>query len=89
MNAKNQQDDFNIKLMKILNRIEKKMDKEIESSKSRSRMSDDEKIRKTISVERNHHHSPKYSFRKVHSNSIPSPISKHKRRLGWTSYREK
>jgi hypothetical protein len=36
MRAKEKKDDFNFKLMKILERIEKKMDKEIESSRSRS-----------------------------------------------------
>jgi len=38
-----------------------------------------EKI-KTISVDRNNHHSPKYLFRKACSSSSPSPIRKHKRR---------
>jgi hypothetical protein len=50
MKAKEQQDDFNIKLMQSLDIIEKKMDKEIESSRSRSHRSHDER-RKTRSVE--------------------------------------
>jgi hypothetical protein len=33
MKSKEKQDGFNIKLMQILDRIEKKMDKKIESSK--------------------------------------------------------
>ena len=79
MKSKKQQDVFNIKLMQSLDRIEKKMDKEIESSKSRSRKSLD-KRRKTRSVDRNHHHSPKPAFQKGRNNSSPSPIRKHKRR---------
>jgi hypothetical protein len=65
--------------MQSLDIIENKMDKEIESSKSRIHRSHDER-RKTRSVDRNHHHSPKHSFRKVHSKSIPFPVKKHKRR---------
>jgi predicted RNase H-like nuclease (RuvC/YqgF family) len=45
MKSKEQQEGFNIKLMKSLDRIEKKMDKEIESSKSRSHRSHDERIK--------------------------------------------
>jgi hypothetical protein len=39
MKSKEQQEDFNIKLMQSLDIIEKKMDKETESSKSRSLLS--------------------------------------------------
>jgi hypothetical protein len=78
MKAKEKQDDFNIKLVQSLDKIEKKMDKEIESNNSRSHMSHDER-RKTRSVDKNHHHSPKYSFRKVRSSSSPYPVRKHKR----------
>ena len=60
MKAKEQQDDFNMKLMQSLERIEKKMDKDIESSRSRSRRSHDEKRREIRSVDRHHHHSPKH-----------------------------
>jgi hypothetical protein len=35
MKSKEQQDVFNIKLLRSLDKIEKKMDKEVESSKSR------------------------------------------------------
>jgi hypothetical protein len=45
MKTKEKQDDFNIKLMQSLDRIEKKMDKETESSRSRIYRSHDEKIR--------------------------------------------
>ena len=56
------------------------MDKETESSISRSHRSHDEKIREARSVDRHHHHSPKHSFRKARSSSSPSPLKKHKRR---------
>jgi hypothetical protein len=68
--------------MQILDRIENKMDKETDSSKSRSRRSHDENIRETRSVERNQHHSPKNSFRKVQSRSSSSHVVNHKRRIG-------
>jgi hypothetical protein len=81
MKAKEKQDDFNIKLMQSLDRIKKKMDKNIESRKSRNHRSHGER-RETISVDRKHHHSPNNSFRKAHNNSIPSPVRKRKRRIG-------
>jgi hypothetical protein len=71
-----------IKLMQSLYIIETKMDKEIELSKSRSRRSHDEKRREARSVDRNRPHSPKNSFRKVCSSSIPYHVRKHKRRTG-------
>jgi hypothetical protein len=58
MKSKEQQDGFNIKLLQILDKIEKKMDKETKSSKSRSHKSHD-KRRESKSVDRHHHHSPK------------------------------
>jgi hypothetical protein len=82
MKAKEQQDDFNVKLMQSLDKIEKKMDMETESSWSRSSRSYDEKRREARSVDRHYHHLPKYSFRKAHSSSSPSPVKKHKRRIG-------
>jgi hypothetical protein len=82
MKAKEQQDDFNVKLMQSLDIIEKKMDKETETSRSRSHRSHDEKRREARSVDRHHPHSPKHSFRKAHSSSSPSPVRKHKRRTG-------
>jgi hypothetical protein len=66
MKAKEQQYGFNIKLMQSLDIIENKMDKETKSSNLRSHKYHDER-RKKISVDRNHHHSPKHSFRKAHS----------------------
>jgi hypothetical protein len=81
MKAKEQQEDFNMKLMQSLNIIENKLDKESGSSKSGSHRSPDEK-RRTRSVSRHHHHSPRHSNRRTHSSSSPSPVRKHKKRSG-------
>ena len=53
MKSKEQQDEFNVKLMQSLDRIENKMYKETESSRSRSCRSHDEKIREKRSASRN------------------------------------
>jgi hypothetical protein len=81
MKSKEEQDGFNIKLLQSLDIIEKKMDKETESRKSRRHRSHDER-RKTRSVDRHHHHSPRHSAGRAHSSSSPYPIMKHKRRSG-------
>jgi hypothetical protein len=60
MKAKDQQGEFNIKLIQSMERIEKKLDKDSDSSKSRSHGSPDEK-RKSRSVGRHHHHSQGHS----------------------------
>ena len=78
MRAKDQHDDFNMNLLESLNIIEKKMDKESGSRKSGSHKSHDEK-RKTRSVSRHHHHSPRNSNKRSHSISSPSPVRNHKR----------
>jgi hypothetical protein len=78
MRAKEQQDDFNMNLMQSLNIIEKKLDRESGSSKSRSHRPPGEKIR-TRSVRRHHHHSPRHSNKKENRSSSPSPVRKHKR----------
>jgi hypothetical protein len=59
MKAKEEQDGFNIKLLQRLDRIEKKMDKEAESSNSRRRGSHDER-KKTRSVDKHHRRSPRH-----------------------------
>jgi hypothetical protein len=82
MEAKEKQEGFNIKLMQILDIIEKNMDKENDSSKSGSHRYSLNERRRTRSVGRHHHHSPRNSIRREHNMSIPSPIMKHKRRFG-------
>jgi hypothetical protein len=64
--------------MQSLNIIEKKLDKESGSSKSRSHMYPDEK-RGTRSVSRHHHHSPRHSNKRAHNSSSLSLVRKHKR----------
>jgi hypothetical protein len=82
MRANEKQYDFNFKLMQSLDRIEKKIDKEIYSSSSRSHMSHDEKRKRERSVDRHHHHSPIHFCRKVRSSLSPYPVRKNKRRTG-------
>jgi hypothetical protein len=77
MQAKEQQDEFNMNLLESYNKIEKKLDKESGSSKSGSHMHSDEKI-KARSVRRDHHHSLRHSNKREHNNSSPSPVTKHK-----------
>jgi hypothetical protein len=66
MKSREQQGEFNIKLILSLKRIENKLDKESESSKSGSHSSPDEK-RKSRSFGRHHHHSQGHSKRRAHS----------------------
>jgi hypothetical protein len=77
MKARDQQGEFNLKLMQSLERIERKLDRESDSSKSGSRRCPDEK-RKSRSVGRYPHHSQGHSKRIAHSSSSPSPTRKHK-----------
>jgi hypothetical protein len=78
MKARELQEYFNIKLMQSLNRIENKMDKQIESRRSGSNKSHDKRVRSmcTRSVGRQHHHSPRHSTRRACSSS--SPVKKPK-----------
>jgi hypothetical protein len=77
MRAKEQQDEFNMKLLESLNKIENKLDKESGSSKSGSHRPPDEKRKERI-VSRHHHHSPRNSNKREHNNLSPSPVRKHK-----------
>jgi hypothetical protein len=76
--VKEQQGEFNLKLMQILERIEKKLDKEGESCKTGSR-GPFEKKRRLRSVSRHHYHSLKHSNKEAHSISSSSPTRKHRR----------
>jgi len=80
MKAKDQQDGFNIKMLQSLDGIERKMDKETKSSKSRSHRSHANK-EESISVGRHHRHSPTLS-RRAYNNPSISPIRKHKKSYG-------
>jgi hypothetical protein len=86
MKAKEEQDDFNIKLLQRLDRIEKNMDKEAESRKLRRHGSHDER-RKIRSVDRHHHHSPRDLARKACSSSTHLLSGSIRGGLGWMSYK--
>jgi uncharacterized coiled-coil DUF342 family protein len=76
MRAKEQKDDFNMKLLESMNKIENKLDKESGSIKSASHGPSDEK-RRAISVSSHHHHSLRHSNKREHSSSSPCPVRKH------------
>jgi hypothetical protein len=78
MKARDQQGEFNLKMIQILERIEKKLDKESGSSKTGSRRTPEKKGR-SRSVTRHHRHSLKHFNKRTHSISIPSPTRKHRR----------
>ena len=78
MKTRDQQGEFNIKLIQSLERIERKLDKESDSSISGSHRFPDEK-RKSKIVGRHHHHSQGHSKRKEHSSSSSSPTRKNRR----------
>jgi len=67
--------------MQILNKIEKKLDKESGSSKSGSHRSPEEKG-KPRSNNKRHHHYQRNSNRREHFISNPSPARKHHKRFG-------
>jgi hypothetical protein len=79
MKSKEQQEEFNMNLMQILNIIEKKLDKESGSSKSGSHRFHDEKIR-TRSVNIHHHHYTRHSNRRTPSSSSSSLVRKNTKR---------
>jgi hypothetical protein len=78
MKAKEQQDDFNMKLLEGLNRIEKKLVKESDSSRSESHKSSEEKG-EVKSPSRHHHHPHRHSHKRVGNNSSLSPVRRYKR----------
>jgi hypothetical protein len=77
MKSRDQQGKINLKLMKSLERIEKKLDKESDSRKTGSHKNPERKIR-SRSLSRHHHHSPKHSNKEAHSSSSPSPTGKRR-----------
>jgi hypothetical protein len=64
-------------VLKNLERIERKLEKRSGSSKIESRRTP-ERRRRSRSVSRHHHYSPKHSSREAHSSSSPSPTRKHR-----------
>jgi hypothetical protein len=78
MRAREQQGEFNMKLMQWLERIENKFDKESGSSKSGSHGTPDEE-RRGRSGRKHHQHFQKNSHKRAQSSSSPSPVRKHRR----------
>jgi hypothetical protein len=77
MKDKEQQGKFNIKLLKRLDRIEKKLDKESDSSRIGSHQTSEG--RRSRIFHRHHHHSQGRNKRRTHSGSSPYPTKKHRR----------
>ena len=78
MKVRDKQGEFNLRMLKSLERIEKKLKKESDSSKTESRRTPERKIR-SRSVSRHRLLSPKHANREEHSSSSPSPTIKHMR----------
>ena len=77
MRVRDQQGEFNIKMLKNLERIERKLEKGSGSRKIESHKTP-EKKRRSRSVSRHHRHSLKHSNKEAHSSSSPSPTKKHR-----------
>jgi hypothetical protein len=65
-------------MLKSLERIERKLEKESDIRKTRSRRTPKRK-RRSRSVNRHRRRSPKHSGKEAHSSSSPSPTRKHRR----------
>ena len=76
--SQEKQGEFNVKLLKSLERIEKKLEKESDSGKTGSHGTPERK-RRSRSVSRHRRRSLKHSSKEAHSSSIPSPARKHRR----------
>jgi hypothetical protein len=76
MRVRDRQGEFNLKMLKNLERIERKLEKESDTSKTGSRGTLERK-RRSRSGSRHHHLSPKYSDKEAHSSSSPFPTRKH------------
>jgi len=74
--AQEKQGEFNIKMLRSLERIENKLEKESDSSRIGSRQTSEG--RRSQSVGRHHHHSQGHSKRRAHSGSSLSPTRKHR-----------
>jgi hypothetical protein len=90
MKVRDRQGEFNLKMLKSLERIERKLEKGSDSSKTESRRTPErkrisrsvrtpERRRRSRSGSRHHRRSPNHSSREAHSSSSPSPTRKHRR----------
>jgi hypothetical protein len=78
MKVRDNHGEFNLRMLKSLERIEKKFEKESDSSKTESCRTPERKKR-SRSVNRHRCHSPKHSSREAHNSLSPSPTRKHRR----------
>jgi hypothetical protein len=78
MKIRDRQGEFNLKMLKRLKRIEKKLEKESDTSRSRS-VRTPERRRRSRSGSRHYRLSPKHSGKETHSSSSPSPTRKHQK----------
>ena len=78
MKIRDRQGEFNLKMLKSLERIEKKLEKESDTSRSRS-VKTPESGRRLRSGIRHYHLSPKHFGKETHSSSSPSPTKKHRK----------
>jgi hypothetical protein len=89
MKLRDRQGEFNLKMLKSLERIERKLEKESDTRKTESHRTPErkrisrsvktpERKRRLRSGSRHHCHSPKYSSREAHSSSSPYPTRKHR-----------
>jgi hypothetical protein len=90
MRVRDQQGEFNLKMLKILEIIERKLEKGNDSSKTESHKTPERKRRsrsvrtpqrkrRSRSGSRHHRRSPKHSGKEAHSSSSPSPTINHRR----------
>jgi hypothetical protein len=78
MKVRDRQGQFNLRMLKSLERIEKKLEKESDTRKTGSRRTPERK-RRSRSGSRHRRRSPKHSDKEAHNSSSPSPTRKHRR----------
>jgi hypothetical protein len=78
MRVMDQQGEFNLTMLKSLEKIERKLEKGSDSSKTESRRTP-KRRRRPRGGSRHHLHSLKHSSREAHSSSSLSPTRKHRR----------
>jgi hypothetical protein len=78
MRVRDQQGEFNLKILKNLERIERKLEKRSGSRKTESCRTP-ERRRRSRSGSKHHSFSPKHFGKEANSSSSPSPTRKHKR----------
>jgi hypothetical protein len=78
MKIRDRQGEFNLKMLKSLERIEKKLEKGSDRSRSRS-VRTPEGRRRSRSGNRHYHLSLNHSGKETHSSSSPSPTRKHRK----------